>query len=92
MSSDRIYYSREAELNAMRNRAVLAIALLTFGIGIGVVLALLFAPSSGKTTRRDLAKNVEEGLQTGRDTVEPLIRRAEKEFDELKKNVDEHMK
>lgn len=92
MSSDRIYYSREAELNAMRDRAVLAIVLLTFGIGIGVVLALLFAPSSGKTTRRDLAKSVEEGLQTGRDTVEPLVKRAEKEFDELKKNVEEHMK
>jgi gas vesicle protein len=92
MTDERIYYSHEAEMHAMRNRTVLALVLLTCGLGIGAALALLFAPSSGKTTRHDLRKGVEEGLNTGRDAVEPVVKRVEKELDGLKKNVEEHMK
>jgi gas vesicle protein len=92
MSNDRVYYSHDAEMHAMRNRTVLALVFLTFGLGIGAALALLFAPFSGKTTRHDLARSVEEGLQTGRETVEPMVKRVEKEFGELQKNVEEHLK
>ena len=92
MSNDRIYYSHDAEMHALRDRTMLTLIFLTFGLGIGAVLALLFAPSSGKTTRHDLVKSVEEGLQTGRDTVEPMVRQVEKEFGDLKKNVEEHLK
>jgi gas vesicle protein len=92
MNSDRIYYSHDAEMHAMRDRTMLTLAFLTFGLGIGTILALLFAPSSGKTTRRDLAKSVEEGLKTGREAVEPVVKRVEKEFDEIKKNVEERVK
>jgi gas vesicle protein len=92
MNNDRIYYSQDAETRAMRERTVLILAFLTFGLGIGVVLALLFAPSSGKTTRRDLAKSVEDGLKTGREALEPVVKRVEKEFDEIKKNVEERVK
>ena len=92
MNSDRIYYSHDAEMQAMRDRAVLTLAFLAFGLGIGAALALLFAPSSGRTTRHDLAKSVEEGLHTGLETVEPMVKRVEKEFGELQKNVEEHLK
>jgi gas vesicle protein len=92
MNSDRIYYSHDAEMHALRDRTVLALVFLTFGLGIGAALALLFAPFSGKTTRHDLARSVEEGLQTGRETVEPMVKRVEKEFGELQKNVEEHLK
>ncbi len=92
MNSDRIYYSHDAEMHALRVRAVLTLAFLTFGLGIGAILALLFAPSSGKTVRHDLARSVEEGLQTGRESVEPMVKRVEKEFDELKKDVEGHLK
>ena len=92
MNSDRIYYSHDAEMHALRDRTVLALVFLTFGLGIGAALALLFAPFSGKTTCHDLARSVEEGLQTGRETVEPMVKRVEKEFGELQKNVEEHLK
>ena len=92
MNNDRVYYSHDAEMHAMRDRTVLALVFLTFGLGIGAALALLFAPFSGKTTRHDLARSVEEGLQTGRETVEPMVKRVEKEFGELQKNVEEHLK
>jgi gas vesicle protein len=92
MNNDRIYYSHDAETHAMRDRTVLTLVCLTFGLGIGAALALLFAPTSGKVTRHDLARSVEDGLHTGRDTIEPVVKRVEKEFDELKKNVEEHLK
>ena len=91
MNTDRIYYSHDAEMYAMRQRVMLTLAFLTFGLGIGAVLALLFAPTSGKKARHNLGKSVEEGMQTGRDAVEPVVKRVEKEFDELKKNLEEHM-
>ena len=92
MNSDRIYYSHDAEIHALRVRAVLTLVFLTFGLGIGAALALLFAPSSGKIIRHDLTRSVEDGLQTGRETVEPMMKRVEKEFGELQKNVEEHLK
>jgi gas vesicle protein len=92
MSNDRVYYSHEAEMHAMRDKTVLTLVFLTFGLGIGAVLALLFAPTSGKKVRDDLTKTVEQGLKDGRETVEPMVKRVEKEFGELQKNVEEHLK
>jgi gas vesicle protein len=92
MNNDRVYYSHEAEMHAMRDRTVLALVFLTFGLGIGAAMALLFAPTSGKKVRDDLTKTVEQGLKDGRETVEPMVKRVEKEFGELQKNVEEHLK
>ena len=92
MNSDRIYYSHDAEMHAMRDRMVLTLVFLTFGLGIGVVLALLFAPTSGKKVRKSLTKTVEQGLKDGREAVEPVVKRVEKEFGELQKTVEGHLK
>jgi gas vesicle protein len=92
MNSDRIYYSHDAEVHAMHNRTLLAAVFLAFGLGIGAALALLLAPSSGKTARHDLARSVEEGLHSGRENVEPLVKRVEHGLDDLQKNVAEHLK
>jgi gas vesicle protein len=91
MDNDRIYYSRETQLHALRDRLKLTALFLTFGLGIGAILALLFAPSSGKKVRDDLAQTVEEGLNAGREVVEPLVKRLEKDFDELRKHVEERL-
>jgi gas vesicle protein len=56
------------------------------------VLALLFAPSSGKKVRDNLAKSVGEGLNTGQEAIEPVVKRLEKEFGELRKSVEERLK
>ncbi len=91
MTNDRIYYSHDAEIHAAREMTKIMVLCLMVGLGIGAALALLFAPTSGKTIRQDLAKSVEEGLQTGRETVEPMVKRVEKELGELQKNVEEHL-
>jgi gas vesicle protein len=91
MSNERIYYSHDAEINAMRNRTMLTLLFLTLGLGIGAALALLFAPTTGKAVRDDLAKSMGEGLNNGRDAMEPLVKRLEEEFSELRKNVEERL-
>lgn len=92
MSNERVYYSREAEMHAMRDRTILTLMFLIFGLAIGVVLALLFAPTSGKKAREGLTQTVEQGLKDGREIVEPVVEQVEKEFGELKKNVEERLK
>ena len=91
MNNERVFYSHEAEVHAMRVRTVVTLVFLTIGLSIGATLALLFAPASGKTTRRELAKNIEEGLHTGRETLEPIVKQAEKDFSEMRKNVEERL-
>ena len=92
MSNNRTYYSHDAEMHAMRDRTVLSLVFLTFGLGIGTLIALLFAPNSGDKTRKQLIDNAENTLQTGHDAVEPLIKRVEEKFDDFKENVKEHLK
>lgn len=91
MNRDHIYYSNGAKMRAVREMARATRLCLLFGLGIGAVLAFLFAPSSGKKIRAQLAKNMEQGLNHGRDAVEPMVKRVEKEFDELHKSVEEHI-
>ena len=91
MNSDRIYYSHDAEMHALRSRIGLTLLCLTLGLGVGAVLALLFAPTSGKKTREELGKTVEDGWQNGREAVEPMVKHLEKDFADLQKNVEERV-
>ena len=88
MNNERIYYSHEAEIHMMRIRALMTLIFLSFGLAIGAGLALLFAPASGKVTRHDLAKNVEEAMHSGREKIKPMMQKAQKEFSELHEKMD----
>ena len=87
MNNDRIYYSNEAENYAMRERIMLATLFLTFGLGIGTTLALLFAPSSGEVSRYNIGKSFEKNLNNGREAIKPIKQLIENEIDELKNNI-----
>jgi gas vesicle protein len=91
MNNDRIYYSHDAEMHAMRDRTVLTLLCLMLGLGIGAAMALLFAPASGKKVRDDLAKGMGEGMKDGRDAVEPMVKRLEEKFNELVKSIEERV-
>jgi len=91
MAEDRIYYSREAEMRAMREMTRLTVIYLAFGLSIGAGLALLFAPSSGKKVRTEIAKTMEDGLSSGQEAVDPMIKQLEKEFGELRKAVEDRV-
>ena len=90
-NNDRIYYSHDAETHAMHATTRLILLCLALGLGIGSVLALLFAPSSGKKTRGEFARTVEDGLQSGRDAVEPMVKHLEKDVADLQKNVEKRI-
>lgn len=92
MNTDRTYYSNDSKTRAMRRLTVLSGLILLIGLGTGAVLALLFAPSSGKQTRHDLTKAIEEGLQSGRDAVEPMVKELEGQFSDLRESVEERVK
>jgi gas vesicle protein len=89
MNNDRVYYSHDAEVHAMRETAKLTLLCLALGAGIGAALALLFAPASGKKTRANVARTVEEGLADGRKAVEPIVQRIEEEVNDLRSSVEE---
>lgn len=87
MTSDRIYYSHDAEIQAMREMNRWLALFLMVGLGIGAALALLFAPKSGKKVRADITKSMEHSLNNGRDAVEPIVKRVEKEIGDLGKTI-----
>jgi gas vesicle protein len=91
MDRDRIYYSKAAEERVQREKTLMTLIFLALGLGIGTALALMFAPQSGKKTREELGHTVEDSVHTGREAVEPTIKRLEKEFGELRKKVDERI-
>jgi gas vesicle protein len=90
-NSNRTYYSREAEVRATRERISLTVICLMFGLGIGTAMALLFAPTNGKQTRDELFHSLEEGVQNGRERIEPTVAKLEKEVNDLRKKVEERL-
>lgn len=86
--NDRIYYSREAELQAMRERNAAILAFLVIGLTIGAVLSLLFAPRSGERTRAEIGDALEDSFHEGRRAGSDAIERLEKEFAELRKRLE----
>ncbi|MBN2292134.1 MAG: YtxH domain-containing protein [Pirellulales bacterium] len=91
MNNDRVYYSHAAETHARRVMAAFTMFALTLGVGIGAMVALLFAPSSGKQARHDLAQSIGDDWENGRNAVDPMIRRLEDKVAELVKKVEERV-
>ncbi len=90
--NDRIYYSREAEQIAQQQRTILALTVMILGLGIGAVIALLFAPRKGEDVRKELANQAEQALDSGRDATNKAINQLQKDFDRLRGDVEERLK
>ncbi len=89
MMNDRIYYSREAESHALRERNTLILIFLGLGVTVGAVIALLLAPRSGDATRTEIADAVEQGIEEGRKASGETISRLEKDFADLRKRIED---
>ena len=87
--NDRIYYSRDAESQAMRERTTAILAFFVIGITVGTALALLFAPRSGDKTRAELADALDHSFDEGRKASGDAIERLERDFADLRKRIEE---
>lgn len=90
--SSRIYYSQEAEVQAQRERVVLALIVAGMGITLGMVMALLFAPKTGDETRRELNERLEHIAQRGRETAEQLAHDASRNTAHVRDDLERRLK
>ncbi len=74
--NERTYYSQEAAERARRNRMTLAAIAFSLGAGVGAMIALLMAPSSGEKLRSILTDTLEEGYDDSRRVVEDAYHNA----------------
>jgi len=90
--NDRVYYSREAEEMAAQQRTVLALIVMLLGLGLGAIVALLFAPRKGDDVRKDIAKNAEHLYDNSRETTGKAFKELQKDFDKLRSDVEDRLK
>jgi gas vesicle protein len=59
------------------------------GVGLGAGMALLFAPKSGRETRRDIARMAQDGRDRVVETGEEVMDRGKKVYAQGKHAVDD---
>lgn len=90
--NDRVYYSREAEQMAAQQRTILALIVMLLGLGLGAVVALLFAPRKGDEVRKEIAKNAENLYENGRENTGKALKDLQKDFDKFRGDVEDRLK
>lgn len=86
--SSRIYYSKEAERIAKREQTLSIAVFLALGLGIGAVLALMFAPRKGQETREAIADALEDGYRRGIEATQEALQDLEPEVPDLRKRIE----
>jgi gas vesicle protein len=82
--NERTYYSREAEQRAQQQRTAVALVVMAFGLMLGAVITLLFAPRSGEEMRRVVTGQVGEATSSAFESLR-------KEFEHLRSDVEERL-
>jgi gas vesicle protein len=83
--AERTYYSQEDERQVdSSERLALAAVVFIAGIGLGTLLALMFAPQSGARTRRKLSSRARHMMKNGRGGSQML----EDLFENVKTGVE----
>jgi DNA polymerase III delta prime subunit len=90
--SDRIYYSKEAEERALRERTVIALVVLGLGLGFGAALALLFAPRSGEEIRHEIARQANYTAESSRDSTSKAVEMLQRDLKHLREDIEERLK
>lgn len=62
-------------------------ATFVVGVGLGALVALLFAPASGKKTRSYITRAAKQGLDDVASTGKRWSRRAQETVDDVKDNI-----
>lgn len=86
--SDRIYYSEESKEYAMRKRTALAALSMLVGVGIGAILALLFAPEEGQSLRQGISERAQNQLENSGEITNSAIASLENKYNDLRQFVE----
>ncbi|NJL95762.1 MAG: YtxH domain-containing protein [Anaerolineae bacterium] len=81
--SDQTFYSEEAKKKTQRQQIALGMASLVTGMGLGAVVALLFAPEDGESMR----SRISNAMNEGQGKLEELITTLESEYPDLSERV-----
>lgn len=65
-------------------KAFYGLGILTTGIGLGAMIALLYAPQSGKQTRKAISRTAEEGMHLVSERGREICKQAEQAFEKGK--------
>jgi hypothetical protein len=65
------------------------LGIFAVGVGVGALVGLLFAPSSGKRTRKYITGSVKQGLDEAASTGKRWSRIAKETVDDAKANVSD---
>jgi gas vesicle protein len=90
--SDRIYYSKEAEERALRERTVIALIVLGLGLGFGAALALLFAPRSGQEIRHEISRQANYAAESSRDSTNKAVENLQRDLKHLRDDIEDRLK
>jgi gas vesicle protein len=77
------------ERNDCRDNCVSSLAWFLTGAAIGAAVAILYAPKSGKDTRKYITHRAQQGKQAVADTSKDLMDASKEMFDRGRKLVDE---
>lgn len=89
--NDRMYYSREAEQQATKDRTVLALFVLGLGVGVGAAISILMAPRSGEATRKILSDQAEHLVEGGQKTTTKALESILSEIARLRRDLEERV-
>jgi len=80
-ATDRMYYSRDAEMRAQQERTLTSIVFVMIGMGVGAAVALILASRSRQRSRSGLVGAIEDRFNG-----------FEKDLGELAKRVDHRIR
>lgn len=85
---DRMYYSKEAEQRAQRERLLMVAIVSLLGVAAGAVLMLLFAPRSGDETRQGISDAMNEAVERSSEAMQPAVKQINDELKDLRKRIE----
>jgi gas vesicle protein len=65
------------------------VSVFCMGLGVGAVLGILFAPKSGKETRKDIAGSVSNGFDQVRARTAGVVQGAQQFVSQTKENLED---
>jgi hypothetical protein len=83
-------YTQHDQMEQERVVATLVSVLLALGIGTAIVAAI--ASNNQRKRQKNLGYRLEEALNQGRDNIQPVLQRIEKEVSHLRKQIEERVR